>query len=84
MFQCDKCGMCCRNLQLSELYSDLNRGDGICKYLEGNLCSIYENRPLKCRVDDSYEIYFKSVMTREEYDRMNQEACELLKQTKEK
>ena len=84
MFQCDKCGMCCRNLYLSELYSDLDRGDGVCKYLKGNLCSIYENRPLKCRVDDSYEIYFKSVMTREEYDRMNQEACKLLKQTKEK
>ena len=84
MFLCDKCGMCCRNLQLSELYADLNRGDGVCKYLKGNLCSIYESRPMKCRIDDSYEIYFKALMTREEYDRMNQEVCEHLKQEKEK
>lgn len=84
MFLCDKCGMCCRNLQLSELYADLNRGDGVCKYLKGNLCSIYECRPLKCRIDDSYEVYFKALMTREEYDRMNQEVCEHLKQEKEK
>lgn len=84
MFLCDKCGLCCRNLKFSELYTDLDRGDGVCKYLQGNLCSIYEHRPLKCRIDDSYEVYFKSIMTREEYDRKNQEMCELLKQVKEK
>ncbi len=84
MFFCDKCGMCCRNLKYSKLYSDLDRGDGVCKYLHGNLCSIYENRPLKCRIDDSYEIYFKSVMTREEYYRKNYEVCNFLKKIKEK
>ena len=42
MFKCDCCGCCCRNLQLSDLYSELDRGDGTCKYLVGNLCSIYE------------------------------------------
>jgi len=84
MFLCDKCGMCCRNLQLSALYADLDRGDGVCRYLKGNLCSIYEKRPLKCRIDESYEIYFKSLMTREEYDTKNREACEFLKQVKEK
>lgn len=84
MFICDKCGMCCRNLKYSELYSDLDRGDGVCKYLHGNLCSIYENRPFKCRIDDSYEIYFKSVMTLEEYYRKNYEVCKYLKRIKEK
>ena len=42
MFECDKCGACCRSLKRSELYSKLDRGDGVCKYLNDNLCSIYD------------------------------------------
>lgn len=81
MFKCDKCGTCCRNLDKSELYSDLDRGDGICKYLSGNLCSIYNFRPLLCRVDESYNNYFINVMSRIEFYKLNYNACkELQKQ----
>ena len=79
MFQCDKCGECCRNLYLSPLYVELDRGDGICKYLSGNLCSIYNSRPLLCRVDESYEAFFKGVMSIEDYYRVNYQACIKLK-----
>ena len=79
MFKCDKCGECCRNLDKSDLYVNLNRGDGICKYLVGNLCSIYENRPLLCRVDESYEILFKDVKDHSDYYRLNYESCKRLK-----
>lgn len=79
MFHCDMCGECCRNLKLSDLYADLDRGDGVCKYLNGNLCSIYDSRPLKCRIDDSYT-FFKGAMSLEEYYQLNYEACKLLKQ----
>lgn len=82
MFPCDKCGACCRNLHLSPLYAELDRGDGVCKYLSGNLCSIYESRPLLCRIDESYEKFFKEVMSIEEYYQLNQEACQLLKKAK--
>lgn len=71
MFKCDKCGECCRNLNKSEIYKELDRGDGICKYLKGNLCSIYELRPLLCRVDESYEKFFKNMMTKEKYYKLN-------------
>ena len=54
MFHCDKCGICCRSLRRSPLYRELDRGDGVCRYLDGNLCSIYATRPLLCRVDESY------------------------------
>jgi len=64
MFACDCCGCCCRNLKKSELYADLDRGDGACKYLVGNLCSIYEKRPLFCRVDECYELFLKTVSLR--------------------
>lgn len=79
MFQCDQCGACCRHLGWSDLYRELDRGDGVCKYLSGNLCSIYENRPLLCRVDESYEAFFNGVMSRTTYDKLNYEACERLK-----
>lgn len=79
MFKCDKCGKCCRNLKLSEMFSDLDRGDGVCKHLQDNLCSIYENRPLKCRVDDSYFAFFKDVMSKETYYHLNYEMCNIIK-----
>lgn len=80
MFECDKCGCCCRHLDRSELYEELDRGDGICRYLEGNICSIYETRPVLCRVDLSYDLYFKDYMDREQYYRLNKEACKKLKE----
>ncbi len=82
MFNCDMCGLCCRNLDKSEIYRELDRGDGICKYLQGNRCSIYEDRPLLCRVDESYEYYFADKYTLEEYYALNYEVCKKLKEGK--
>ena len=83
MFKCDVCGCCCRNLKNSELYAELDRGDGVCKYLSGNLCSVYENRPLLCRVDESYDLLFSSLMTREEFYKLNEKGCKKLKELEE-
>ena len=79
MFPCDKCGACCRNIDLSSLYVELDRGDGVCRYLFENLCSIYDERPLLCRVDESYEKIFAGRMSKEEYYRLNHVACDKLK-----
>lgn len=79
MFFCDKCGACCRHLDLSPLYAELDRGDGVCKFLDNNLCSIYDSRPLLCRVDDMYQAYFKNMMSRDDYERLNRENCAKLK-----
>lgn len=78
MFKCSQCGVCCRHLDRSELYRELDRGDGVCRYLKGNLCSIYENRPLLCRIDESYDKYFSEIYTRDEYYRLNEQACKIL------
>lgn len=79
-FPCDKCGLCCRNLDKSEIYSDLHDGDGICRYLdlETNLCRIYENRPLKCNIIKSYELFFTKYDL-EKYIELNMLACKKLK-----
>ena len=79
MFECDKCGECCRRLKGIPIYADLDRGDGTCKYLKGNLCSIYKDRSLFCRVDDCYEQLFKKEYTREEFYKLNYEICNKLK-----
>lgn len=79
MFKCNKCGACCRNLDKSPIYNVLDGGNGVCKYLNGNLCSIYLTRPLLCRVDESYDVYFKNIISREEYEKLNYESCTKLK-----
>lgn len=78
MFKCNQCGECCRNLDKSDVYKELDKGDGTCKYLVGNLCSIYENRPLLCRIDECYDFYFKGQYTKEEYYEVNYKACKNL------
>lgn len=80
MFQCEKCGQCCRHLDRSDIYKELNRGDGICIYLKDNLCSIYETRPILCRVDESYEYYFKELYSKQEYYELNYRACKKIKE----
>ena len=81
MFRCDKCGFCCQSLAGVELYAGLDRGAGTCKFFDENsrLCTIYQDRPLLCRVDESYERYFADSMTREAYEQLNYEACSELK-----
>lgn len=83
MFKCDCCGCCCRNLNKSELYAELDRGDGVCKYLKGKLCSIYEKRPLLCRVDECYHKFFSEKMSLEEYYELNENECKKLKKMEE-
>ena len=79
MFACEKCGKCCRHLKGISIYAELDRGDGICRYLKGNLCGIYEDRPLFCRIDDCYELFFKEKYNRDEFDNLNYEICNKLK-----
>ena len=52
-------------------------------YLKDNLCSIYEQRPILCRIDDAYNKYFKQRMSLEEYYNENYKICKLLKSKKQ-
>lgn len=84
MFKCDHCGCCCRSLFLSPIYANLDRGDGVCKYLDekASLCLIYEFRPLECNIDAMYEAYYSSIMSKADYYELNYSACKELKQNK--
>lgn len=82
MFICDKCGLCCMKVGTSPVYSILDRGDGICKNFDSTskLCTIYNERPLFCNVDEMYEAYFKDRMSKVEYYNLNYEWCKQFKQ----
>ena len=79
MFVCTKCGLCCRNIDKIPELSSFHKGDGICIHLsDDNLCNIYSTRPDICNVDKMYELKFKSMMTKEEYEQINREGCSVL------
>ncbi len=75
VFPCIKCGLCCKMLQHIPILSEYDNGNGVCRYLENNLCSIYENRPLICNTDEMYRSYFREIMTEKEFVTINMEAC---------
>lgn len=75
MFNCSMCGECCRHINLIPELTEFDNGSGVCIYLQGNLCSIYENRPDICNVDVMYEKKFKTKYTKEEFYKVNQDAC---------
>lgn len=81
MFECSKCGLCCRHIDMIPELSKYDSGDGECKYLtKDNLCAIYESRPDICNVDKMYEIYFSNEMTKEAFYEKNLEGCRALKE----
>lgn len=85
MFNCSRCGLCCMNIGGSPLFEDLDRGDGVCKYYDdaSKLCTIYEERPVKCNVDLAYGLYFTEVMPIDEFYELNYAVCRELRQKAE-
>mgnify|MGYP003512396328 FL=1 len=76
-FPCTRCGACCKNTHKSPYGTSLDRGDGVCKYLNEhlNLCSIYESRPDICRIDLQYKKNYKQHISWNKFIELNKEAC---------
>lgn len=76
-FLCSGCGACCMMVGANNLMPD--RGDGACEYLEkdNKTCSIYEDRPLLCRVDDLFERMkeYQPSLNQRAWNMYNTEAC---------
>ncbi|WP_432481476.1 YkgJ family cysteine cluster protein [Moraxella sp. ZY200743] len=79
-FPCIACGLCCRHVYKSEQTAFLNKGDGICQFLDTdtNLCQIYETRPLVCQVERYYQMHFQNKIDWETFVNLNLEACHQL------
>lgn len=81
-FDCSKCGLCCRLVgMLDEIPEPLECDEsGVCIYLDKdtNLCTIYDSRPLICRVDDLYDQVYKDKMSRSNYYKQCHKLCDIL------
>ena len=79
-FPCNACGECCRHVHLSSQTAFLDRGDGICRHFDErtNLCTIYEMRPLVCRVQEYYETYLNKHISWGKFIKINVEICHIL------
>lgn len=60
-FPCTACGACCRRLPV---VSPMALADGSCRHLDPgtNLCTVYAQRPLACRVDDVFRQHVAGVV----------------------
>jgi uncharacterized protein len=77
MYPCTKCGACCRNIKF---IPQLDRGDGVCKHYDSDtkLCSIYDTRPLICRIDKAYDKIFNKFMTKKTFYNIQIKSCNKL------
>lgn len=74
-FHCEKCGECCRHIDQIPQLAEYDNGNGVCIYLNGNLCSIYSSRPQICSVDTMYKKEYSSQFSKDEFYRINELAC---------
>ena len=79
-FECTKCGACCKSIAHIDELKDFDSGDGVCRHLDiaTNECKIYDKRPLVCRVDEMFEKYFSSVLSKAEFYKLNAKCCNIL------
>jgi Fe-S-cluster containining protein len=74
-FPCIKCGLCCRNIHNVIGALELDNGKGVCKHLNNDLCSVYNNRPAVCNVEVMYDLYFADKMSKEHFFKLNIKSC---------
>lgn len=79
-FPCNSCGKCCRLVDQSPQTAFLARDDGVCRHFDeqNNLCSIYAERPLVCRVEEYYEQHLTEQFAWDDFVKINLRICELL------
>ncbi|KHM51450.1 hypothetical protein NZ47_10510 [Anaerovibrio lipolyticus] len=80
MFPCSRCGNCCKSIGKTIWGKAMALEDGSCKWLntETNLCTIYNNRPTMCNVDECYEKFYITEMSRDDFYQLNKQVCHML------
>ncbi|MDO4434208.1 MAG: YkgJ family cysteine cluster protein [Alysiella sp.] len=83
-FPCTACGLCCQKVHLSEQTAWLNRGDGVCRHYNEitRLCTIYDTRPLVCRVVDYYDVHLSNSVVWQDFVQINLAICQQLQAEK--
>lgn len=76
-FNCDMCGECCRHIHLVDGLKHLQTM-GICKYLKGNKCTIYHQRPDLCQYEKVYSMC-SHFISEDDFYNITLETCNQLK-----
>ncbi|OYU12582.1 MAG: zinc/iron-chelating domain-containing protein [Comamonadaceae bacterium PBBC1] len=76
-FPCNGCGKCCRKVANSPQTVWLDRGDSICKHFDEtkNSCTIYDTRPLVCRVEAYYDKNLSHKISWNDFFQINLKIC---------
>lgn len=75
-FPCTRCGLCCQNIKHVPELNDFHNGDGHCLYFKADVgCTIYQERPLVCRVDEGYQQLFENKISKKNFYLKNAEVC---------
>jgi Fe-S-cluster containining protein len=79
-FPCTGCGLCCQNISEIEELKEFDLGNGVCRYYNQltKECSIYQDRPLVCRVDKMYSKNYSKEYSKEEFYQLNAKICNYL------
>lgn len=79
-FPCNRCGECCKQVGSADETRFLDRGDGTCRYFDdaANACSIYDQRPLVCRVDAYYATHYVHLVSWDDFVEANLRVCAAL------
>lgn len=78
VFECNQCGACCRCLNFIPEMREYDIGNGVCRYLDNNKCSIYNQRPDICRGEYLYHKFYDG-MDVDEYYHMLNKYCDLIR-----
>lgn len=79
VFPCTACGACCSNIDGLEFLEEFNC-NGVCSKLIDSKCSIYNERPQLCRIDETYDSMFSTIMSRKEFYLENAKVCNALQE----
>lgn len=75
-FDCNCCGICCKNIKYVPQLQKYDNGYGQCIYLtNSNQCSIYKIRPEICNVDFMYKKIYSNIYSKKEFYELNYKAC---------
>ena len=78
-YACERCGDCCRHVDMIAEMKVFDRGDGVCKHLTAeNLCEIYSERPPLCNGEYLYKNFYHD-MTVAEFHQMMNGLCEAIR-----
>ena len=81
MFPCTSCGICCQNIKYIQELKSYDNGDGVCIYYKDKQCTIYDKRPLECRIDEMFDkTFYKHFKNKKEYYIENAKVCNILQE----